>query len=110
MKKLAIAIGSLCTAAAPLAFAQYYGPDRDYRDNRDNREYRRDSARVIESRLGDASGTSRQECWNPRANHYEEAPRQEETHVGKGAAIGAIAGGVLGHQVGSRNGNTGAPV
>jgi uncharacterized protein YcfJ len=107
MKKLAIAIGSLCTAAAPLAFAQYYGPDRDYRDNR---EYRRDSARVIESRPVYASGTSRQECWNPRANHYEEVRAQEETHVGKGAAIGAIAGGVLGHQVGSGNGNTAATV
>lgn len=107
MKKLAIAIGSLCTAAAP-AFAQYYGPDRDYRDNRDSRW--RDSARVIDSRPVYAAGASRQECWNPRAGHYEEVREQENTRVGKGAAIGAIAGGVLGHQVGSGRGNTAATV
>jgi uncharacterized protein YcfJ len=102
MKKLAIAIGSLCTAAAPLAFAQYY--DRDYRDNR------REAARVIESRPVYATGDTRQECWNPRAGHYEEVRAQEDTNVGKGAAIGAVAGGVLGHQVGSGRGNTAATV
>jgi uncharacterized protein YcfJ len=103
MNKLAIAIGSLCTAAAPLAFAQYY--DRDYRDNR-----ARDTARVIESRPVYAAGTNKQECWNPRAGHYEEVRAQEDTNVGKGAAIGAVAGGVIGHQAGSGRGNTAATV
>jgi uncharacterized protein YcfJ len=102
MKRVAITIGALCTAAAPLAFAQYH--DRDYRDNR------RDVARVIDSQPVYASGTSKQECWNPRAGHYEELRAQEDTDVGKGAAIGAIAGGVLGHQAGSGRGNTAATV
>ena len=87
MKKLAIAIGSICTALAPVALGQYYG-DR-YRD----------SARVIESRPVYEASNARQECWNPRAGHYEEVRGQEKTDIGKGAAIGAVTGGVIGHQV-----------
>lgn len=91
MKKLAIAIGSICTALAPAAFGQYYG-DR-YRD--------RDTARVIESRPVYEASNARQECWNPRAGHYEELRAPEKTDIGKGAAIGAVTGGVVGHQVDS---------
>ena len=78
MKKLAIAMGTLCTALAPVAFGQYDG-DR-YRD----------TARVIETRPVYDSVASRQECWNPRAGHYEELRAPERTNVGKGAAIGAV--------------------
>jgi uncharacterized protein YcfJ len=89
MRKLAIVVASVATALAPAAFGQHYG----YRDN---------TARVIESRpVYESSAGSRQECWNPRAGHYEEVRAPEKTNVGKGAAIGAVAGGVLGHQVDS---------
>ena len=98
MKTVAIAIGSIFTALAPAAFAQYYS--RDY-DNRDN--YRQ-SARVIESRPVYEGVAGRDECWNPRAGHYEEVRPENKTRIGKGAAIGAVAGGVLGHQVDSGGG------
>jgi uncharacterized protein YcfJ len=98
MKTVAIAIGSIFTALAPAAFAQYYS--RDY-DNRD--DYRR-SARVIESRPVYEGVAGRDECWNPRAGHYEEVRPENKTRIGKGAAIGAVAGGVLGHQVDSGGG------
>jgi uncharacterized protein YcfJ len=104
MKKLAIIAASVATALAPAAFAQYYR-DNPYRDG-----YRDNTARVIESRpVYDAAG-GRQECWNPRAGHYEELRSPEKTNIGKGAAIGAVTGGVLGHQVGSGSGNTAATV
>ena len=92
MRTLAIAVGALFTALAPAAFAQSYGRE------------------TIESTPIQPPGSTRQECWNPRAGHYEELREQGSTHVGKGAAIGAVTGGVLGHQVGSGNGNTAATV
>ena len=106
MKKLAIALASITAALAPAAFGQYYGP-RDY-----GRDYSNtDAARVIESRpLYSAASGAREECWNPRAGHYEELRAQENTRVGKGAAIGAVTGGILGHQVGSGSGNTAATI
>jgi len=102
MKKLAIAIGAAFTALAPVAFGQYYSaPEYRQRDS----EYReRDTARVIESRPVYEGAFSRQECWNPRAGHYEALRAPEGTNVGKGAAIGAVTGGVLGHQVDSGGG------
>jgi len=100
MKKVAIAIGSIFTALAPAAFAQYYSGDT-YR-NRD-RDYR-DSARVIESRPLYEAANTKEECWNPRAGHFEEVRGDNKTRIGKGAAIGALAGGVLGHQVDSGGG------
>ena len=110
MKPLAIAIGALCTAIAPVAFADHYGPN--YSPDYGHRGYDRprDSARVIESRPVYAASGSKQECWNSRAGHYEELRSSEKTNVGKGAAIGAVTGGVLGHQVGSGSGNTAATV
>ena len=100
MKKISIAIGSIFAAAAiaPAAFAQYYSGD-NYR-NRDRGE----SARVIESRPLYAAGERKEECWNPRAGHFEEVRSENKTRIGKGAAIGALAGGVLGHQVDSGGG------
>lgn len=108
MKKLAIAMASVATALAPAAFGQYYG-DRNHDRNYDR--YNDRTARVIESRpVYESAAGSRQECWNPRAGHYEELRAPEKTNVGKGAAIGAVTGGVLGHQVGSGSGNTAATV
>ena len=106
MRTLAIAVGTLFTAIAPTAFAQYYDRDAPRYYARDSR----DTARVIQSTPVYATGSNRQECWNPRAGHYEELRDQGSTHVGKGAAIGAVTGGVVGHQIGSGNGNTAATV
>ena len=100
MKTVALAIGSLFTAFAPAAFAQQYYSGDDYR-NRDYRDARRDTARVIESRPLYETANTKQECWNPRAGHFEEVRGENRTRIGKGAAIGAVAGGVLGHQVDS---------
>ena len=80
-KTIAFAIASALTLT-PAAYAQW---ERPYRD---------DYARVIES-TPVYSSASREECWNPSTGSYEE----RRTEIGAGAAIGAIAGGVLGHQV-----------
>jgi uncharacterized protein YcfJ len=97
MKKLALAIASIATAVAPAAFGQYYG------DSPRGERYR-NAARVIESRPVYESANTRQECWNPSAGHYEELRAPEHTDIGKGAAIGAVTGGVIGHQVDSGTG------
>lgn len=107
MKKVAVAVASVLMAGASAAFAQdyYYSPSysdryysRDYRDYRAPDNYGSRWARVIDTRyVGDSS--AKQECWNPRAGHYEEVRDENKTKIGKGAAIGALAGGVLGHQV-----------
>ena len=103
-RTVAIAVGSLFTALAPVAFAQYYSGD-GYRDrDRDFRRDRGEFARVIESRPLYDNVAARQECWNPRAGHFEEVRGENKTRIGKGAAIGALAGGVLGHQVDSGGG------
>jgi uncharacterized protein YcfJ len=102
MKKTAIAVAALFTALAPAAFAQYHS---DYRGDRDYRDRDRErSARVIESRPVYEYANANQECWNPRAGHYEEVREQDKTRIGKGAAIGAVAGGVIGHQTDSNIG------
>jgi uncharacterized protein YcfJ len=104
MKRLAIAIAATFTAIAPAAFAQY---DRPY-DNRDDR------ARVIDvQKVADASSGQHEECWNPRAGHYEEVRNPDDHHDKNnvaGTVIGGVLGGVLGHQVGSGRGNTAATV
>lgn len=89
MKTIALAVASVF-ALAPVAYAQYDGPYRD-------RDRPRDSARVIESTPVYAA-TSREECWNPSTQTFEER-RDSHTGIGKGAALGALAGGVLGHQI-----------
>jgi len=96
MRTIALAVGSILAAAAPIAFGQYH--DRDYRGDR----YERNGyARVLESRpIYQSTAGSRDECWNPRAGHFEEVRPENKTRVGKGAAIGAVAGGVIGHQIG----------
>jgi uncharacterized protein YcfJ len=105
MKKLSIAIASLFTVAAPLTHAaydrygNYYEPRAAYENPRDN------YARVIESKPVYAASESKEECWNPRAGHYEER-RNTSDSTRNGTAIGAIVGGVLGHQVDSGAGAT----
>jgi len=85
MKTIVIAVASALTLA-PAAYAQYDRP-----------VYRENYARVIESTPVYAAA-SKEECWNPGTGSFEER-RDNHTDIGKGAAIGAIAGGVLGHQV-----------
>ena len=78
MKRIAIAIASVFVSA-PVAYAQYdpYAP-------------------AIESSPVYTTAT-REECWNPNTGSYEE--RHSDTDIGKGAALGALAGGVVGHQI-----------
>jgi uncharacterized protein YcfJ len=102
-KTIAIAVGSILSAAAPIALAQSYPDyrDRDYREYRTDRMERNGYAHVIDSRpIYESSVSGRDECWNPRAGHFEEVRPQNKTRVGKGAAAGAVVGGVLGHQIG----------
>jgi uncharacterized protein YcfJ len=102
MKKSALAVAAVFTALIPAA----YGQDYRYRDYRDA-----DTARVVDSTPVYASSNAREECWNPRARVYEER-RDNAGHDARvgGTVIGAIAGGVLGHQVGSGHGNDAATV
>ncbi len=97
MKTLVMAVASACTALAPAAFAQTYH-DRHGHD-------RYDTARVVSSTpVYDAAGT-REECWNPRAGHFEERRDSSGHHntLG-GTAAGAVIGGVIGHQFNDRAG------
>jgi uncharacterized protein YcfJ len=110
MKRFAIAVASLFTAIGPAAHAAYdrygnYYEPSDYRSSEI-----RDSARVIDSRPVYASADSRQECYNTRSGRYEIPATQSSSRVGAGAAVGAVAGGVLGHQVGSGHGNDAATI
>jgi uncharacterized protein YcfJ len=104
MKKLVFAVASALALAAPATFAQSH--ERDYyRDNYradrydDRRDRRDDFARVIESRPVYDTANAKSECINTRTGAYEEVREENRHRIGKGAAIGAVAGGVLGHQV-----------
>ena len=132
MKRIALALAAVFTAAAPAAFAQYdrYDSNRydaNRNDSRDWRvdeghDYRRDNAsrdwrdrsdeygRVLESRPLYAEGSGREECWNNHSNRYEEVRASNDSKLNAGTALGAVAGGVIGHQVGSGRGNTAATV
>ena len=99
--KIAIAVASLVTVIAPAAHAAY---DR-YGNYYEPREYR-------ESDFRDARpvyAETREQCWNSRNGRFEDRPETKHG-VGAGTAIGAVAGGVLGHQVGSGRGNDAATV
>jgi uncharacterized protein YcfJ len=92
---LLLAAATLAVAAAP-ALAEPY-PDR---------------ARVISARpIVERMPISREECWNDRQRGYEER-RVTRTDtgapIGPGTVLGAIIGGVAGHQVGSGRGNDAA--
>jgi uncharacterized protein YcfJ len=132
MKRIAFAVAA-ALVAAPSAFAQYDRYDNNRYDNgryensyrvEDGHDYRNepysardwrnrsnDYARVLESRPLYAENSARQECWNNRTNRYEDPGNgNRDSHVGAGTAIGAVAGGVIGHQVGSGRGNTAATI
>ncbi|HUP98428.1 MAG TPA: glycine zipper 2TM domain-containing protein [Usitatibacter sp.] len=97
MKKLTLATAILCTAASASALASEVFSDR---------------ARVISSRpIKDRIPVAREECWNDVQRGYEErrVTRSDTgAAIGPGTVLGAIVGGVAGHQVGSGRGNDAA--
>jgi uncharacterized protein YcfJ len=103
MKVLPLAVASIFTVLASSAFAQDSYQDRQWSRGRD-------VARVIESRPLYNTANSHEECWNPRAGVYETVREDDDKHnvLNKGTAIGAVAGGVVGHQV--DNSNTGTAI
>ena len=101
MKKSALAVAAVFAALVPTA----YGQDYRYRDYRES-----DTARVLNSTPVYESANVREECWNPRARVYEERREGTRDTNNNGTIIGAIAGGVIGHQVGSGHGNDAATV
>ncbi len=122
MKTLAIAIAAALGALAPAANAQY-DADRNYdrnaypytappdqqrqwrgREDQGDRDWNDTHARVLDARPVYVEGTTHQECWN------EEHHRYESHGIGAGTVLGAIAGGVIGHQIGSGRGNDAATV
>jgi uncharacterized protein YcfJ len=113
MKKIAIALASMFTVVAPAAHAaydrngNYYEPYQPgaYDARPMSRADRLEYGRVIDSRPVYASGDRREECWNPRAGHYEERRDTHDSNV-NGTVAGAVIGGVVGHQVDSGAGGT----
>jgi uncharacterized protein YcfJ len=115
LKKLTLllAAAGACAALPALSQDPYYSNDSRYspndsrqdsrydsryeqRDYRDNGRYRDDVAQVVDV---NPVGGQHEECWNPRANHYEEVRGPDKAKVvSKDTAIGAVAGGVIGHQ------------
>jgi len=90
--------------------SRYYGDQRDepaWRDrddarSRDRRDYRDDRvAQVLD--VQPVAGTGeREECWNMHTNAYEEVRGPDKAKIlSKDTAIGAIAGGIIGHQFNS---------
>jgi uncharacterized protein YcfJ len=78
---------------------------RELREARNDDRYRGDTARVIDKRPLYAANEAKQECWNPRAGHYEEVRGSgDHSALNKGTALGALVGGVAGHQVDSGTG------
>jgi len=91
-RTLGLAVASVFTVIVPAAHAAY---DR-YGNYYDSSDYR-DTARVIDTHpvYANAGGD---ECWNNRTGRYEARP-STSNRVGAGAAVGAIAGGVLGNKI-----------
>jgi len=67
-----------------------------------------DSAPVLEARpIVDRVPVNREECWSEQRRGYEErrVTRQDNgVPIGAGTVLGAIAGGVIGHQFGNSSG------
>jgi len=91
--KLLSALAIAGCALAPAAFAQSF----------------QDNARVVSVRaLMERVPVSREECWNERQRAYENRTvtrTDTGAAIGPGTVLGAIVGGVAGHQVGSGRGN-----
>lgn len=111
MKKLTIAMASIFTVIAPVAHAAYDRSGNWYDEGRYSAPVytpappREDFARVLESRPVYQASNRREECWNPRAGHYEERRETHDSNV-DGTVAGAVVGGVVGHQF--DNGGAGA--
>jgi uncharacterized protein YcfJ len=92
MKKtlLAVAVASACMSSG--AFAESFT----------------DSAPVIGIRpITESVPVNREECWSEQRRGYEErtVTRQDNgSPIGAGTVLGAIAGGVIGHQFGNSSG------
>jgi uncharacterized protein YcfJ len=105
---LALAACGACAALPAAAQNPYYqndsrqsgdfrdAPGADWRDHADHRDDR--AARVLD--VQPVAGTGqREECWNMHTNAYEEVRGPEKAKIlSKDTAIGAIAGGIIGHQ------------
>jgi len=120
MRFIALTTATALVALAPLAHAQYDRPyDRDggyyqpvpetpapprYRDDDRARrgEWAANHARVISSQPIYSEAASHQECWNEETHSYEHRDRIA------GTALGALAGGVIGHQFGGSDRGTAA--
>jgi uncharacterized protein YcfJ len=89
---LALALAAMATASTA-AFAESFG----------------DRARVVSAHpIVERIPVSREQCWNDRVRGYEEqrVTRSDTgAAIGPGTVLGAIVGGVAGHQVGSGRGN-----
>jgi len=92
-KTLLLAFATATTLAAPAVHAQAFG----------------DRARVLSARpVIERMPIAREECWNDRVRTYEDrrVTRSDTgAPIGPGTVLGAIVGGVAGHQVGSGRGN-----
>ena len=93
---LLLAVASACAMAAPSVFAESFG----------------DRARVVSVRpVHERIPVSREECWNDRVRGYEDRKvtrTDTGSSIGPGTVLGAIVGGVAGHQVGNGRGNDAA--
>lgn len=117
----------------PNAYPQYDDRYDDRRDGRYDDRYddrydngrgeapRYDTARVmrVEPFDGRGGGYQRQECWDERANRYDNdyyrdddgrLYRGDKSSNVPGAVVGAVVGGAIGNQVGDGNGQTAATV
>ena len=94
-KALLIALAALPAVAAP-ALANSFG----------------DRARVLSvQQVHERIPVKREECWNDRVRSYENRTvTRSDTGaaIGPGTVLGAIIGGVAGHQIGSGRGNDAA--
>jgi uncharacterized protein YcfJ len=92
MKRPVIALATLCSALASVAFADSFP----------------DTARVVSVRaLTERIPVSREECWNDRQRGYEErrvVRSDTGAAIGPGTVLGAVVGGVIGHQFGNSSG------
>ena len=95
MQRHLLLIALAATAATP-AFADNFG----------------DRARVVSVRpVAERIPVSREECWNDRQRGFEErrvTRTDTGASIGPGTILGAIVGGVAGHQVGRGRGNDAA--
>jgi uncharacterized protein YcfJ len=96
MKRIACAVATTCAVAAPAIAAESF----------------MDRARVIGAApIVERIPVSREQCWNEKVRSYEErrVTRSDTgAAIGPGTVLGAIVGGVAGHQVGSGRGNDAA--